>query len=174
MRDDSTSRAILLLIAIVAAFQMFHYYHLMPERMVVHFNASGAPNGWNSRGEFFVLFGAIEALILVLGLGLPALIARTPASMINIPNRQYWLAPERRDETLSFLQTYVLWMESVTLGFLMAIAQIIFSINASGAEPRLPGDFWIPVVVFVSAIVWLSAKIILRFRVQETARADVP
>ncbi|MBN2566278.1 MAG: DUF1648 domain-containing protein [Candidatus Eisenbacteria bacterium] len=166
MRDEATSRTILLLIAVLAAFQMIHYHPLMPERMAVHFGASGSPNGWSERTAFVVLFGSVEALIVLLGLGLPALIGRMPVNLINIPNRHYWFAEERRQETLGFLKTHVLWMETATLGFLMAVAQIIFSANANGAVRRLPANFWLIPVVFVGVIVWLSSKIVLRFRVQ--------
>ena len=69
---------------------------------------------------------------MLLGLALPALIRRVPADFINIPNRHYWMASERRDESVGFLRTHVLWMEAATLVFLIAVAQIIFSANASG------------------------------------------
>jgi uncharacterized membrane protein len=168
MKDDGGSKAVVLLVAALAAFQMIHYYPLMPGTMVVHFGTSGAPNGWSARPVFIATFGATEALIVLLGLALPSLIGRIPADFINIPNRQYWLASERRDESVSFIRTQVMWMETATLVFLMAIAQIIFTLNLSGAPRRLPGDFWIVAVAFVAVIVWFAARIMLRFRIPKS------
>jgi uncharacterized membrane protein len=164
MREDGTSRAVLLLLAALAAFQLIHYYPQMPATMAVHFGASGEPNGWSGRLAFFILFGVIEALVVAFGLALPALIARTPSSFVNIPNRHYWFAPERREDTVSFLRIHILWIEAATLAFLMAIAQILFTVNAGGAERRLPGDFLIVLVVFVGVVLGLAIRIVLRFR----------
>lgn len=164
MREDGTSRAVLLLLAAVAAFQLLHYYPQMPERMVVHFAASGEPNGWSDRLSFFVLFSIFEAVVVALGLALPAILNAIPASFVNIPNSHYWLAPERREDTVAFLRRHILWIESATLLFLIAIAQMVFTINLGGAERRLPGDFWIVLAAFVAVVVGLVARIFLRFR----------
>ena len=60
MGDNGTSKAVLLLLAALAALQMIHYYPLMPGTMVVHFGPSGAPDGWSDRNGFFTVFGAVD------------------------------------------------------------------------------------------------------------------
>ena len=41
--------------------------------------------------------------IAALFIGIPRLLKSTPASLINLPNKSYWLAPERREETMDRL-----------------------------------------------------------------------
>jgi len=53
---------------------------------------------------FMVVFGIGLPLLI---LGLKRLISGWFPTRINIPNKQYWLAPERREETLLFLRWHL-------------------------------------------------------------------
>jgi uncharacterized membrane protein len=154
---------VLLLLAAVAAIQMTHYYPLLPERLAVHFGASGEANGWSSKGEFMVLFGAMEAFFVLFGLAFAVMLDRIPLTLINIPHKEYWFSPERQEESRAFLRDQILWIEAATLGFLVALAQLIFKENLGSALPRLPSNFWYVLIAFVAAILWFSVRIIRRF-----------
>lgn len=67
--------------------------------------------------------GAYLRFTITLLVGLPLLIAILssitsilPASFINLPNREYWLTPERQADTLSYLRKH-----SYRLGIALAI-----------------------------------------------------
>jgi uncharacterized membrane protein len=162
MRDSDTPRVVLILVAIAAGLQMLRYFPRMPEVMVVHFGFYGDPNGWSGKQAFFALFGSVEALVFVLGLAMSALIDRLPPRYLNVPNAAYWLAPERRQKTVTFLRAQVLWIVTATLGFLIAIAQLLFAINQRGASPTLPRNFWIIIVAFAAAVIWFALRIAIR------------
>ena len=164
MRLDRTPVTILLLLAAVAVIQMTHYYPLLPERLAVHFGASGEADGWSSKGEFMVLFGGMEAFFVLFGVAFAILLDRVPVALINIPHKVYWFSPERQEESRAFLRNQILWIETATLGFLVALAQLIFRENLGSAPPRLPGDFWYVLGAFVAAVLWFSVRIIRRFR----------
>lgn len=75
----------------------------LPPVVASHFDGSGAANGFMSR-DFYTWF----MLAFVVGLPLllaylPAFAFRRPAARINLPNATYWLAPERRQETIDFI-----------------------------------------------------------------------
>ena len=64
-----------------------------------HFDSAGQANAWMPRSTYWLLSIAV-------GMGLPAFIIGggyvlrfLPVSLLNIPHRDYWLAPERREET---------------------------------------------------------------------------
>jgi len=154
---------VLLLLAAVAAIQMAHYYPLLPERLAVHFGASGEANGWSSKGEFMVLFGAMEAFFVLFGVAFAVMLDRIPLALLNIPHKDYWFSPERQEESRAFLRNQILWIETATLGFFVAIAQIIFMENLGDVPPRLSGNFWYVLVAFVAAVLWFALRIILRF-----------
>ena len=106
----------------------------------------------------------MEDVIVLFGVALAFIIDRTPVKFVNIPHRDYWLSPERRGETITFMSSQILWMEAATLAFLIAIAQLVFKENLGDAPPRLSGDFWYVLVPFVGVILWFSLRIILKFR----------
>lgn len=164
MTLNRTPMTVLLLLAVLAAVQMVHYHPLLPDNIAVHFGAGGEPNGWSNKTEFVLTYGGTEAFIMIVGVALAFVLGRIPASLINIPHREYWLSPERKDETLVFLVDQLLWIEVATLAFLIAIAQLVFKENLGEVPPRLSGEFWYVLVAFVGATLWMTARIILRFR----------
>ena len=154
----------LLLLAALAAVQLIHYHPLLPDTIAVHFGTGGEPNGWSDKTEFVLVYGATEAFIVLFGVALALILDRTPVNFINIPHRDYWLSEERREGTITFMSSQILWMEAGTLAFLIAIAQLVFKENLGDAPPRLSGDFWYVLIAFVVAILWFSLRIILKFR----------
>jgi hypothetical protein len=73
---------------------------LLPDPVPSHFDAAGRVDGWMSRTSLLVVAGVIGLVVLV---GIPALTRALTAgdgTWINIPqaSKDYWLAPQRRDE----------------------------------------------------------------------------
>lgn len=94
--------ALTLLLLAAPLLYIWHTAGELPEQVVSHFNAQGQGDGVMPRRSY--LLGA--ALFTV---GLPMLLALLPASTrgmaasINVPHREYWMAPERQAETLDYL-----------------------------------------------------------------------
>lgn len=154
--------AMLALVAIAIA-QFAHYYHILPDRIAVHFGVGGGADGWSDTRVFMLTYGTVEAVIVVMALLMARILERVPSSAVNIPNRDYWLAGERRCATLNYITEQFLWLECLTLAFLVAIAQIIFKVNLRGAAPSLPQDFWVTLVAFILGIGWVCVRIVRRF-----------
>src|SRR5579871_4009359 len=89
----------------------------LPERVATHFGLHGEPNGWETHAgyiRFSLIFGvAVPAFIL----GIFSLARVGDGGLMNIPRRDYWLAPERRDETLAFVQRQGAWLASILVVF---------------------------------------------------------
>lgn len=159
-RAPVTAMIALVAIAIV---QFYHYYPILPDRIAVHFGPGGGPNGWSGTGSFMIAYGAVEAMIVVMALFMARILERAPANAVNIPNRHYWLADERKGEALRYITEQFLWLECLTLAFLVAVAQIIFKVNLRGGVPVLPQDFWVTLVAFVGGVGWMCLRIVKRF-----------
>ncbi len=86
-----------------------YYFPQMPHRMASHFAADGRANGWQSRESFFLVMLLVTGLSGVVGFLVPRQIAAQSDARINLPNKSYWLAPERRAETFRFLGTMMAW-----------------------------------------------------------------
>ena len=96
-------KALLAVVALGAAF-FFATSSMLPSVVASHFVADGVADGFMSKSAY-VPFMAIMALALplLLGLLLGVLGQRIPPSLINIPNRGYWLAPQRVDATRQYI-----------------------------------------------------------------------
>jgi uncharacterized membrane protein len=164
MKVDKTPLLVLLILVAVAAGQFARHYPELPETIAVHFGSDGRANGWSDKDAFVLTYGAVEAIIVLTALALAFLGDRIPTSSVNLPNRDYWLAPERRRETLRFAWTRVAWLEAATLAFLIAVAEIIFRANRTAGPPTLTSDFFVVLAAFVVAILWQSVSMMLRFR----------
>jgi len=162
---------VLAALAILAAYQLVRVYPLLPERIAVHFGPEGRPDGWSGRLGFVLLYGAIEAVLVAFAAATSRFADRLPTHLWNLPNRDYWLAPERRRESVAFVARTVVWIENATLVFLIALAEIVFRANLAHGPTRLPlPTVWAILVAFVAALTWLVVRIYARFRKPLIAR----
>jgi serine/threonine-protein kinase len=137
----------------------------LPEMVAVHFDAAGRPDGFTSREDcrqFMRSFtlGAPLFIVFVTAL-LPRLI---PHSMINVPNRAYWLAPERAGETVDFLSEQGVCFGCIFLVFLAFVDELLVRANAA-TPPAFPtGLFMGSMALLFAAIGVWGARMFRRFR----------
>jgi uncharacterized membrane protein len=132
----------------------------LPERIATHFNLSGQPNGWMSRS-------ANQWLVLLLSLFFPSLVvvlsyvARFVPGIVNIPDRDYWLAPERRKDTSNYLVRHSIWFACLAVWFVMGIEYSIVQANKQSL-PHLSNSMLLLVLgpFLIGTAVW--AAILLR------------
>ena len=127
---------LLLLYGILAA-SVAATYRTLPDRVASHFSAGGRPDAWMSRpaNAAFTLGGA--ALVAALCAGPLYLTRFLPDSTINIPNRAYWLAPERREEAYRRMLAFGLWLAALSVGLFIGLQ--LLTVRANRLQPvRLP------------------------------------
>ena len=139
MLDKRLPWVLFSMVFLVTLFSWWQGYSEIPERLASHFNAAGAPNGWMSKDQFFTLNALLVGLAIFIGVFPPLLIAKLPPNLINLPNKDYWLAPERRAETVTFFERWFAWFACAFLLFLALVMQMVIQSNRS-ATPELPSD----------------------------------
>jgi hypothetical protein len=82
---------------------------------------------------------------------------------LNIPNRDYWLAPQRREQTMEFLRRQMMALGIVHL--LLAVFTVQLAILANlQQESRLHGSMWWALgSYFLFVSLWLI-HLVLHFR----------
>jgi uncharacterized membrane protein len=157
-RDMRRARVLLLGLVLVSLFEAARQWNLAPGVVPSHFDAAGRPNAWSPRNEFFALQVAVILGTAALLIGIPWLLKFTPASLINLPNKSYWLAPGRREETMDRLASYFDVFASATVLLLMVVFELASRASRGGG---LTPNFFLPALVsyLVFSVVWTVALI---------------
>jgi len=112
----------------------------LPPRIATHFNAAGHPNGWSTPGQLVLsmasLFAIFGALFVAAGW-----LEWLPDALVNIPNKDYWFAPERRAASFAAVRDWLRW------GLLAPLAFLVFDLTATldanlGPRPHLQMNVW--------------------------------
>jgi uncharacterized membrane protein len=133
----------------------------LPERVATHFGVDGLPNGWMSRDDATTTYLAVVIGLNVLFFLIAISLGALPSSMVNIPNRDYWLAPERRDETVRRMAVRLAVFGVALSAFLIFVFQMSFQ-AAAEAHPSLPMSTLLPAmgVFFVFVVAWVGALVV--------------
>ena len=74
-RKARVPQAVFLLLVFLGFLQARNFAAAMPGVMATHFGASGAANGWQTKGQFFIVEIVMLAVCLLISFGIPAIIA---------------------------------------------------------------------------------------------------
>ena len=140
-----------------------YYYPRLPDTVASHFGGSGKPDGWTGKQAFAALqvgmIGFMATGFIITTLHLP----RFPSYMINLPNRDYWLAPERKQETLANICASLIGFANVTMLFMLGVMILTFRANLA-PEKSLSNWFWFYLIAYLLYTVIWTVMIILRYR----------
>lgn len=163
MQQGSARTVFLILVACAASFVWFTSLGL-PEVAASHFVGSGAANGFMTRASyvsFMLLFVVVLPLVLVF---VPSISLNNPKAGIRLPNKEYWLAPERQAETAEFLRQHMARFGSMLVVFLCYIHWLVIRANAV-VPPLMPASWAIGgIVVFVTGTLIWSSALLRHFR----------
>ena len=145
------------LVALGAA-QVSFYAPRIPELLGSHFSRGGFVNGWQTKAAFFATELAMIILATVVSFGIPRIIAAAPVALINLPHKEYWLAPERREDTLAYIRVWSVWFGCGLLAFLLFVMELVFRANLH-SPPQFNNAAFVPALL---AFVVFDAMLILR------------
>jgi len=122
-------RRILLLLYVIAVVQIAWYFPHMPAVLATHYDGAGEPNGWMSRsfalGFHLMLLGVTAAAFI----GIPTIIGRVAPRRLNLPNKEFWLAPERRDASILSLKNRMAVLGCAAVVLMMIVTGMNFHAN---------------------------------------------
>jgi uncharacterized membrane protein len=161
--DSRLPRLIFLALVVAAALQCAYYYPLLAGRLASHFDGAGSPNGWQTKGVFFGFYVGGIVVTSVLIFGIPKLIAVVPDSVINLPNKAYWLAPGRRAETVGFFEAQFAWFGVATFFVMLSAVELAIRANLAPDAGFSSSAMWCVLGgYFAFVLLWL-VRLIGRF-----------
>jgi uncharacterized membrane protein len=128
----------------------------LPLTVASHFDAAGHPNGFMSHSGYirFVLCVAVGLPIIVVAI-LTAVYSR--AADLKLPNREYWLAPQRLDATRAFLVAHGVWFGSLLVILGCFVHWLELAANRQ-QPPHLSNSSFAAVLIafFIATTAWLA------------------
>lgn len=154
----------LLALLLLLAYFVWSTSSALPELVASSFGARGAANAFMPRRIYVAILLALIIGVPSLFAFLPAAVAANGSNYLNIPNREYWLAPERREQTVAFLRAQGYWFAAVIALFLGYVHWLV--VQANEHQPPVLSTTGIAAAVLVFSLlmaVWL-ATLLVRFR----------
>jgi uncharacterized membrane protein len=129
----------------------------LPPTVASHFDAAGQPNAFMSRSGYV-------RFMLCLTAGFPVLIVlilRTVysrATNMKLPNRDYWMAPERVARTRAFLVAHGVWFGSLLVTLTCFVHWLELGANRQ-QPPHLSAQSFAAVLVafLIATAAWIAA-----------------
>jgi uncharacterized membrane protein len=152
------TRLLLLGLVFVSLVEAAFQWNSAPGVVPSHFDAAGRPDSFSSRDGFFALQVGVTLGIAALLVGISWLVRFTPPGLMNLPNKGYWLAPERREETMDRLASYMDVFASATVVLLMVAFGLASRASRGGT---LATNIFLPALVayLVFTAAWTVALI---------------
>jgi hypothetical protein len=131
---------------------LVYTYFILPENVAVHFSLGGDSNGWMSKVTYIITFGfigTVSSLLVILSF---YKFRSSTKNTINLPNRDYWLAPERFQQTILDLMNFGIWFANVTLILFIGGGSLILDANMHSNVHSIPFKYGIVLLLFPFAI----------------------
>ena len=153
----------LFVIACAAVYFLTRTTDQLPLMVASHFDAGGFPTAFMPRARYF-------RFVLTLGIAVPlALVALltavySRAADMKLPNRDYWLAPERIGQTRDLLVAHGIWFGTLLICMVCFVHWLELKANRS-LPAHLPNELVYAglFAFFIIAIGWIAA-LLLAFR----------
>lgn len=163
MKPRTIASTLCLVALAFAAIDLAVSYPRLPDTVASHWGIDNRPNGWMSKGAFAATFAGTLALTGGLLMAVILLMRRMPAKWINLPHKDYWLAPERREATWAFLSAWLLVFNAAVLAFLAAILHLSLRANLDGTQMLSRVTDPMIVIFFAFTGIW-TVRLLIRFR----------
>lgn len=136
----------------------------LPDRIGTHFGPGGAADGWMTRDGYRLYMLAFVLLFVPFIVGMVGVLPRAFPRAVNLPNREHWLAPERRAATFAFLAGHACGFGVLTLGLLAGVHWLLLDANRA-SPPHLATAPFVALLAtfFVLLALWMIA-LFRRFR----------
>lgn len=163
MKSTSSLSLFVVLLVLAAGFIVLSGQSLPPV-VASHFALGGNADGFMPRNAYL-------GLMLLITVGVPLLLALghnllrfVPVNLVSLPNRNYWLSPERTAETFAFLRNHGIYLSALTAAFLCFVHWLV--VQANKVQPPLLSTSWFVtgLVLFLLSVAAWTGVLFLHFR----------
>lgn len=161
----STSRianSIAIAACVFLAWQLLIVLPELPDRLASKFALDGTVRSSSSKAVFAWIFGGITALMVLAFLAI-GLLRRLSDGYVNVPNRDHWLAPDRRDAAIEDVVGAVRLMLSGSVMFIALACWLVIEANRA-SPPLLSSAFFVLLAAYLAGLCAVAIWLHRRFR----------
>ncbi|MGZ8478874.1 MAG: DUF1648 domain-containing protein [Candidatus Binatia bacterium] len=165
MRREDGAGALVSLICLTVFAVVFIIYttRYLPDSVATHFAVDNQANGWMSRNGYLLFMLAFLIGISALVSFAVGTLPRKFPHWTNLPNRDYWLAPARREESLRYLSAHGKRLSCLIVMMMLGMHYVILKANHM-QPPALPVSTFSAILFgFALALVWWIVRLYRRF-----------
>ena len=107
-----------------------------------------------SKGEFATFYIVLVILTAALLGGLGELLRHVPDDLMNLPNKDYWLSPERHEATIGKITVSMASFGVATMILLIAVMHLAIVANLDGTKQLSILFFPFFLVYIVYVVIW--------------------
>lgn len=140
---------------------------VLPDRVAIHFGPGGVPNGWISGSANAVLMTGMHVLLFCSFWFAPRIMLAVPPKWINIPHKEYWLAPAYRQRTTKITESLMWRFGAAMLLFFLIMNLLILQANLA-ENSKLDMQIFFPAMgAFFAYTAWWTISFFMAFRIPE-------
>lgn len=132
----------------------------LPDPIATHFNSANLPDDWSSHQTYWLIQVLVSIVTPMFVVFLLSFTNRLPSYLVNLPNKDYWLHPDRQESTQQRIVIYGWWMACIIVIFSIGLHYGIWMANQQ-ALPRIDGDlmFHMTMGFIVLTIIWAMSLV---------------
>lgn len=162
MQRNSTTYTIFAAITAIFFYDQMNMIGDLPQKLATHFGPGGTADGWMSLKSHLFLFNGLYLFIAVLFGVIAWSLPRLSDEMINMPNKEFYLSPERREKTIIYSRHFLLLTGNLTLAFLVVVNHLVMKANLQ--QPvQLGNSFWFWLALYLIAVTGLVMRMFIVF-----------
>lgn len=166
--QNKLGRFVTVALVLLSIAQTFYFHPKLPPHIASHFNLMMQPDKWSPKNAVIALHLGITFGMAGLFYFLSWIIGKLPTDWLNLPNRNYWLASERKKQTVTTLATFLIWLGNVILLFLIVTFNLIYQANLiSGQKIK---NFWVSLALFLVTIGFMIYHLFKHFGTRPGSR----
>lgn len=104
---------------------------ILPSTVAIHFGSGGNPDSWAPSYVHATIMAGVQVLVFLSVLFSAKILRKLPKSLINLPNKDYWLKGENISKTETIISHETLLFGTATLVFLFVVGLLALEANLS-------------------------------------------
>jgi hypothetical protein len=136
----------------------------LPAQVASHFGRTDQPNAWTPRDTYVAIMVGAATLLPLFLVTLITWLPRIFPGAVNLPNRDYWLAPERRERSLAAFADFGWAFGCLLTLFIVGVHWVVVVANTSVPTQLPDRPFQGLIAGFIAAMCLWTVALCLRFR----------